>query len=380
MPQSRSHSGRIAIRRPGRLALLRFSPSRSDRRARLGSERRHGHAPLVLPDSRRGTPRKLVHRIESGALDALPGKKLVYASLDELQKNLPRLIGRARKVAMQYSPRNAIPYVSHGGCRHGGNGARPGLPGGEFGRSGAEVRGLLERRAVRLAPRCGPRDRPRDAGSLCARRRAGAGRNPADGVRPAAVDARAIPRESDRHRRAAHRRRRTAQRRSALRAAPRRAPRPFARAICCLLDVWGKLDRPGSVYYDITWVGYLGAEVPEKYARFSPSSAARDRRDCLRAGNRLAAGRADQGLAGGSRRARGHSQSRVTPRYFVHRTGHNIGQEVHGNGANMDGLETHDVAPHPAADLLFHRAGHLPAGVWHSQRGERLCGRQRRRA
>ena len=60
----------------------------------------------------RGTPRKLVHRIEAGALDTLPGQKLVYSSLDELNKNLPRLIGRARKVAMQYSPRNAIPYVS----------------------------------------------------------------------------------------------------------------------------------------------------------------------------------------------------------------------------------------------------------------------------
>src|SRR5690348_7222981 len=60
----------------------------------------------------RGTPRKLVHRIEATALDSLPGQKLVYASLDELNQNLPRLIGRARKVAMQYSPRNAIPYVS----------------------------------------------------------------------------------------------------------------------------------------------------------------------------------------------------------------------------------------------------------------------------
>src|ERR1700740_3858041 len=60
----------------------------------------------------RGVPRKLVHRIEAGALDSLPGQKLIYASLDELNKNLPRLIGRARKVAMQYSPRNAIPYIS----------------------------------------------------------------------------------------------------------------------------------------------------------------------------------------------------------------------------------------------------------------------------
>ena len=60
----------------------------------------------------RGTPRKLVHRIESRALDTLPGQKLVYAGQDELRKNLPRLVGCAKAVAMQYSPRNAIPYVS----------------------------------------------------------------------------------------------------------------------------------------------------------------------------------------------------------------------------------------------------------------------------
>src|ERR1700690_1538545 len=52
---------------------------------------------------RSGAPRKLVHRIEAAALDGLPGKKLLYASLDELQRNLPRLLGRAGRVAMQYS-------------------------------------------------------------------------------------------------------------------------------------------------------------------------------------------------------------------------------------------------------------------------------------
>src|SRR5437870_12109327 len=60
----------------------------------------------------KGEPRKLVHRIESRALDSLPGQKLVYAGQDELRKNLSRLLGRAKTVAMQYSPRNAIPYVS----------------------------------------------------------------------------------------------------------------------------------------------------------------------------------------------------------------------------------------------------------------------------
>src|SRR6185437_8834156 len=60
----------------------------------------------------RGTPRKLVHRIESAALDRLPGQKLLYASHEELQSNLPHLIGGAKIVAMQYSPKNAIPYIS----------------------------------------------------------------------------------------------------------------------------------------------------------------------------------------------------------------------------------------------------------------------------
>src|SRR6266849_8178910 len=60
----------------------------------------------------KGEPRKLVHRIEAGALDSLPGEKLVYAAAGELEKNLKKLIGRAKKVAMHYSPKNLIPYIS----------------------------------------------------------------------------------------------------------------------------------------------------------------------------------------------------------------------------------------------------------------------------
>src|SRR5579863_3790558 len=59
-----------------------------------------------------GAPRKLVHRIEAGTLDALPGEKLLYASSDELEKNLKKLLAHTKKVAMQYSPKNLIPYVS----------------------------------------------------------------------------------------------------------------------------------------------------------------------------------------------------------------------------------------------------------------------------
>src|SRR5579862_318854 len=60
----------------------------------------------------KGTPRKLVHRIEAATLDALPGDKMLYAAAEELEKNLRKLIGRAKKVAMQYSPKNSIPYIS----------------------------------------------------------------------------------------------------------------------------------------------------------------------------------------------------------------------------------------------------------------------------
>ena len=60
----------------------------------------------------KGTPRKLVHRIEAATLDSLPGEKMLYASAQELEKNLKKVVGGAKKVAMQYSPMNLIPYVS----------------------------------------------------------------------------------------------------------------------------------------------------------------------------------------------------------------------------------------------------------------------------
>src|SRR5258708_35291017 len=60
----------------------------------------------------KGAAGKLVQRIEAGAFDSLPGEKMVYAAAEELEKNLKKLIGRVKKVAMQYSPKNSIPYIS----------------------------------------------------------------------------------------------------------------------------------------------------------------------------------------------------------------------------------------------------------------------------
>jgi Xaa-Pro aminopeptidase len=106
--------------------------------------------------------------------------------------------------------------------------------------------------------------------------------------------------------------------------------------------VWGKLKKPGSVYYDITWMGYLGAKVPEKFAKvFAVVREARDIGVELIQRN-VAAGKPIQGWQVDNAVRKVIEKARYG-KYFFHRTGHNIGQSVHGNGANMDGLETKDV-------------------------------------
>jgi Xaa-Pro aminopeptidase len=108
-----------------------------------------------------------------------------------------------------------------------------------------------------------------------------------------------------------------------------------------LIDLWAKLDRPRSVYSDLTRVGYVGQAVPERYQQvFAVVAQARDAaiarvREAYAAGRPLPAWEVDAA-------ARHVIEQAGYGPYFIHRTGHNIGQEVHGNGANMDDLETHE--------------------------------------
>jgi Xaa-Pro aminopeptidase len=96
------------------------------------------------------------------------------------------------------------------------------------------------------------------------------------------------------------------------------------------------------VYYDITWVGYLGPKVPERHAKiFGIVREARDRAVELICSS-VAAGRPLQGWEV-DKAARKVIEKAGYGKYFFHRTGHSIGESVHGNGANMDGLETLDV-------------------------------------
>ncbi len=307
---------------------------------------------LQLPDGMRtrrwfyfvpakGTPKKLVHKIEAESLVSLPGETLYYAGQEELRKNLGKLIGRARNVAMQYSPKNAIPYVAM-------------VDAGtvELVRS-AGARVVSSADLVQKYEACWSAkqlESHRAAGVAIDRIVRGAFQHAAECVREEktrteydlknwilkefeaaeiwteegpdiAVNAHA----SDPH----------------YAPTPEKAS-PIREGDLLLLDVWGKKKEPGSVYYDVTWIGYLGAKVPDKYARiFGIVREARDKAiDLIR--TKIAAGKPLQGWQV-DKAARSVIEKAGYGKYFFHRTGHSIGENVHGNGANMDGLETHDV-------------------------------------
>src|SRR5205823_11498009 len=108
-----------------------------------------------------------------------------------------------------------------------------------------------------------------------------------------------------------------------------------------LLDLWGKLDRPGAVFADITWVGYTGRRAPDRQIKaFEAVCAGRDAAIALvqratAAGQELRGWQVDR-AASSVLRSAGYGDR------IMHRTGHSLGESVHGNGVNMDDYETHD--------------------------------------
>jgi Xaa-Pro dipeptidase len=117
---------------------------------------------------------------------------------------------------------------------------------------------------------------------------------------------------------------------------------PIRRNDFVLLDVWAKLRTPGAVYFDITWTGYVGEAVPRRCSEiFDVVSEARDAaidlvKQSMQAGRALRGCEVDDAAREVIRR-HGYAD------YFVHRTGHSIGEDIHGNGANMDNFETRDT-------------------------------------
>lgn len=288
-----------------------------------------------------GEPRGLVHAIERRTLDAVPGVKTAYAGRRQLDEELTRLLSGVKRVAMEYSPDCAIPYVSR-------------VDGGTIEavrRRGVEVRSsgdLVQRFEACWDERALESHREASAALYRVKDRAfeSVARRVRDGVAtteyeiqqqmagwfrdeglvsdsPPVVAAQEnagnphyLPTEST-HRRI--------------------GPNELL-----LLDLWAKQDRnPSAVYADITWVGFTGRTVPREVGDvFDAVRAARD------AGAALAqdAARERKDLRGWQvdRAARDVLEKAGYGDHILHRTGHNLGRDVHGNGVHMDDYESHD--------------------------------------
>jgi Xaa-Pro aminopeptidase len=293
-----------------------------------------------------GEPTRINHAIEQGKLDALPGRKLIYSSWGKLNENLRDALSTANavgapRIAMQYSPENSIPYISR-------------VDAGtiELVRSlGVEpvtsadlvqlfeavwtkeqydshvtaadnIHNIIQEAFAEVARKI-KADEPvteYEIQQFMVRRFEEENMTCNDDHPIVSVNANA--------------------------ASPHYQPNaekfsPIKRGDFLLLDVWAKLKDPGAVYADETWTGFVGEEPTEEHVKiFTIVRDARDAaiefvRESVGAGREIKGAEVDDVSRGVIERA-GYGE------YFTHRTGHSIGEEVHGNGAHIDNLETRD--------------------------------------
>lgn len=287
-----------------------------------------------------GPPRKLVHRIEMAALESLPGEKLVYLKWQELEAGIAALTAGMKRVAMEYAPRVSNPYVSR---VDGGTIEMVRSLGVDVVSSGDLVQ-LFESTwdDMQWQSHLEAAIHTQSAydlawGLIADRARSGQpatemevqaaimdhfGRHGMTTYSPPIV---AVgPHAGDPHFEPA-----------------KEHDTPIALGTFVLIDLWAKMDRERAVYSDLTRVGYVGQIVPGEHERvFQIVAQARDAaiatvRGAFAAGRPLPGWEVDDA-------ARGVIEAAGFGPRFIHRTGHNIGQEVHGNGAHMDNLETHE--------------------------------------
>ena len=288
-----------------------------------------------------GEPSKLVHRIERQNLAGLPGRELEYSAWKEQRDGLKKILEGKGRIAMQYSHLNDIPYV---GLVDAGTIELVKSLDVEV-VSSADLVQLFEARwseealashleagkvvhdavragfaAIRDAVRAARRITEYDVQQAMLRVFASGG-VVTDEAPVAAVNQNAAnPHYMPMHDRSS----------------------PIGVDDFVLLDVWGKMDKPGAVYFDITWTGFVGAEVPRRYTEIfeivkeARNAAVEFVQAAMKSGRTIHGYEVDDAARGIINRA-GYGQ------YFVHRTGHSIGEDVHGNGANIDNFETHDT-------------------------------------
>ena len=287
-----------------------------------------------------GEPRALVHAIERYNLDHLPGSKTVYAGREQLESGLGQIVTGMKRVAMEYSPRAAIPYVSR---VDGGTIELVRSLGVDIVSSGDLIQQFEARwdeaaiASHRKASEALYRIKDRAFEVIAQRLRDNVPTTEFDiqqsmvgWFKDEGLVAESAPCVS----------------------AQENAGNPHYLATAAehrvirknelvLLDLWGKLAAPGTVYADITWIGFIGDAVPEAMTRaFAAICDARD-----------AAVTVVQDAAKAGRDVRGFEADRAARKVLIdagygdailHRTGHSLGEQVHGNGAHLDDYETHD--------------------------------------
>jgi Xaa-Pro dipeptidase len=291
-----------------------------------------------------GEPRKLVHRIEAGRLDTLPGSKGVYSSWQELETGLAAMLRPYTKLAMQYSPRNAIMYVSMVDA-----GTVEVLR--EMGKTIVSSADLVSRfEAVLTAEQIASHYEAQVAiDAILAegfreigRRARQAGETTgtssefdmvqwlAEAMRRENLVWENGPNVSINENSADSHYEPTAE-----------GAKKINYGDFVLIDIWGRKNRPGAVFYDITWTGVIGREPSDQEKNvFGIVKAARDAavkavKDAFYAREPIPGWQADDA-------ARAVIDQAGFGSWFTHRTGHNIGNEIHGSGAHLDNLETHD--------------------------------------
>jgi Xaa-Pro aminopeptidase len=286
-----------------------------------------------------GEPVKLVHKIEAGQLDSLPGSKLQYAGWQQLFAQLKTMLASHRDVAMQYSPNNLIFLVSlvDGGTLELIRG---------FGKNVVSSADLVAQfEATWTQEQIETHFRARDAiDAITAAAFEEIGRR----VRGAGTDEYGIQQWFLE----AFRRENLVTEDAPIVAVnahagdPHYGPRaeqsaPIHEGDFVLLDVWAKKNTPQAVYYDITWTGFVG---------HPPSDRMREVFEVVRQARDLGVETVQAAVASGRAIAGWEVDRAVRDRIaqagygecFIHRTGHSIGTHVHANGANMDDLEIHD--------------------------------------
>ncbi|MEO6964546.1 MAG: M24 family metallopeptidase, partial [Acidobacteriaceae bacterium] len=286
-----------------------------------------------------GEPKKLVHRIEQGRLDPLPGSRAVYSTWQELEAQLAAMLANHTRLAMQYSPRNAIMYVS---MVDAGTVEMLRSLGKEIVSSAdlvSHFEAVLTEQQIAshyAAQRALDSILSEGFGEMGRRVRAGGASEFAmvnwfqeatrreDLAWDSGPNVSVNRNSSDSHYQP------TAER-----------TQPIALGDFVLIDIWARKNRPGTVFYDITWTGVVGREPsPREQQVFGTVVAARDA--TIQLIERAFAH--DEPIAGwqADDAARNVIRAAGFDEYFTHRTGHNIATEIHGSGAHLDNFETHD--------------------------------------